>query len=102
MRPSDDGSANPWGFTENQIPRTSISIRTGVSLSRGRPPVEAVPRAPGPPIPAPHERPGRLRQAEEERNPSWTGIWFKVECSLERRVAHRTGYPGNGGHPDRG
>ena len=37
-----------------------------------------------------------------EQKPSWTGIWFKVECSLRRRVTVRPWNPGNGGNLSEG
>jgi len=45
---------------------------------------------------------GRPRRAGVEQKPSWTGIWFKVECSLRRRVTVRPWNPGNGGNLSEG
>ncbi|GAA1076471.1 hypothetical protein GCM10009642_10660 [Nocardiopsis metallicus] len=93
---------NLFGNPENQTPGPGICSRTGVGFPRGLSEAEAAPQVSTRPNPTVRAPPGCSRRAEGEQNPVWTGIWFKVECSLKHRVTTRPGNPGNGGHPTGG
>ena len=82
--------ANPWRVAENQTPRAGISIRTGVSLFRGRSPAEAASRASGPQFPAPRARSGGVH-GRPRRSETLPGQGYGLKSSVPWSAESPTG-----------